>query len=166
MKKYILIPFILFSSLTYSREIIISGSYTDSTSDSEYIGGSLSVGIPFYHFKDPSYFLMAEPFVASEGNSLDAGALVTLIKRFDLNPQWFLDLSFGFGIMNLDSHEVLQPQGFNFTERAGLALSYRLSEISSIGLSATVSHISNAGITDYNPGVDSYSLGIRYIRRF
>ncbi|MGL4733229.1 MAG: acyloxyacyl hydrolase, partial [Fusobacteriaceae bacterium] len=45
-------------------------------------------------------------------------------------------------------------------------LSYRLSEISSIGLSTSISHISNAGITDFNPGVDSYSVGIRYIRRF
>ncbi|MGL4402139.1 MAG: acyloxyacyl hydrolase [Fusobacteriaceae bacterium] len=166
MKKNILATFLILSSLAYSREIIFSGSYVDSSNNSEYQGGAFSVGIPFYHFKNPSYFLAAEPFIATDGDSLDVGALVTLIKRFDLNPKWFFDLSFGFGIMNLDNHNVLQPRGFNFTERAGVSLSYRLSEISSIGISTSVSHISNAGITDFNPGVDSYSVGIRYIRRF
>lgn len=166
MKKHVLITFFLLSALAHSREIIFSGNYTDSTNDSEYIGGALSLGIPFYHFKDPSYFLVAEPFIAVAHDSLDAGALVTLIKRLDLNPKWFLDLSLGFGAMHLDNHRVRQPQGFNFTERGGVSLSYRLSESSSIGVSATAAHISNAGITDFNPGIDSFSLGIRYIRRF
>ncbi|MGL5963218.1 MAG: acyloxyacyl hydrolase [Fusobacteriaceae bacterium] len=166
MKKNIILTFLLFSALTYSREIIFTGSYTDSTNNSEYRGGAFSVGVPFYNFKNPSFFLSAEPFIATGNNSFDVGALVTLIKRFDLNPKWFMDLSFGFGIMNLDNSNVLQPQGFNFTERVGLSLSYRLSEISSIGMSTSISHISNAGITDCNPGVDSFSLGIKYIHRF
>lgn len=166
MKKSILTAFFLFSALTYSREIIFNGSYVDSINNSEYKGASFSVGIPFHHFKNPSYFLAAEPFVAFGEDSLDIGAAITLIKRFELNPKWFLDLSFGFGVLNLDNHKVHQSQGFNFTERAALSLSYRVSEISSIGLSTSISHISNAGITNYNPGVDSYSVGIKYIRKF
>lgn len=166
MKKNILAIFLVFSALTYSREIIFNGSYVDSTNNSQYKGGSLSVGIPFYHFKDPSYFLTGDPFVAFGDDSLDIGATLTLIKRLDLNPNWFLDLSFSFGIMNLDNNRVSQSQGFNFTERAGVSLSYRLDEISSLGVTTSISHISNAGITNYNPGVDSYSIGLRYIRKF
>lgn len=166
MKKTILTAFFLISALSYSREIIFNGSYVDSINNSQYKGGSLSVGVPFYHFNNPTYFLSAEPFVAAGEDSLDVGVVLGLTKRIDLNPKWFLDLSLGFGIMNLDNHKVHQSQGFNFTERAGVSLSYRVSEISSIGVSTSISHISNAGITDYNPGVDSYSVGIKYIRKF
>lgn len=124
------------------------------------------MGIPIYYFNDPSYFLTVDPFISLGEGAVDVGGTFSLFKRFDLSEKWFLDCSLSVGMMNLDNQKVHQSQGFNFTERAGVTLSYKLSSISSLGIGGGISHISNAGITDRNPGVDSYSVGLRYTRQF
>lgn len=162
MKKTFLASFLLLSSLAYSKEIFFNGSFIHSINNRTFKAGSLAVGIPFYHFKNPTYFLTADPFISIGEGAVDVGAMVTLVKRFNLNEKWFMDFGISFGMMNLDNQKVHQSQGFNFTERAGIAIAYRTSEISSLALTSGISHISNAGITPRNPGVDSYSLGLRY----
>lgn len=76
-----------------------------------------------------------------------------LRRDFYLSPDWIITPSFGAGFF--DGRGALNL-GYDLEFRSALALFYHFNSRQRLGLS--FSHLSNASLSDYNPGTETLSL--------
>ena len=105
-----------------------------------------------YRFPEQRYHL--QPilgFSYYEGGSFFAYA--GLRYEWTLSDRWYLAPSLSAGGLRTNSVD-LGPGGFNF--RSAIELGYRINDDSNIAL--RLYHLSNAGIEERNPGIESLTL--------
>jgi len=76
-------------------------------------------------------------------------------KEFYLSNRWILGTTFGFGRFD-ESEDLLLGSRFQF--RSGVKLSYQLKNKYRLGLE--IYHLSNAGISNINPGTEPVFLTV------
>lgn len=167
MKRTILLlTFILsLGTFAYSKDYSVEMNFSKSTNQSNYLGGTILGIVPIYNIS-PTFYASVDPFVTIGKSYSDYGFILSLNKTWDINEKWFTLIFGGIGIMNLENNSTHQHDGFNFKERLGLGLGYKINETSSVALTGTIGHISNGGLTKNNSGLDGYSLGVRYSFKF
>lgn len=165
MKKTLPIIFFFFTLNTFSLDISLEGGYLNSTNEKKYDGWYLQSAIPLYRFS-PTLHISGEPFFHIIDGTLDPGVMININKEFPLTSEWSFIIFGGLGFMYLNTYDTSQHDNFNFKENIGLGISYLLSPDVTLTLRGTVWHISNAGITDNNPGIDGNTMGISIKKSF
>ena len=165
MKKILIIIFIFMTIDIFSLDISLEGGYLNSTNEKRYDGWYLQSAFPLYAFTHTLY-ISGEPFVHIADGTLDPGVMVNLNKEFIFSPEWKFIIFGGLGFMYLNTYNTSQHDNFNFKENIGIGLSYAVSPDTEIILRGTLWHISNAGITDNNPGIDGNTIGIALKKSF
>ncbi len=165
MKKILSILFLLLSVISYSIDLSLEGGYLNSTNEKKYDGWYIQSALPLYNFS-PTLYISGEPFIHVADDTLDPGIMINLNKEFILSSQWKFIIFGGLGFMYLNTYNTSQHDNFNFKENIGVGLSYALCEDTELILKGSIWHISNAGITDNNPGIDGNTLGIAIKKSF
>ena len=159
MKKILTIIFIFMTIKIFPLDISIEGGYLNSTNEKKYDGWYIQSALPLHQFS-PTFYISGEPFIHIADGTLDPGVMINLNKDFLLSSEWKIILFGGLGFMYLNTYNTSQHDNFNFKENIGIGLSYTISPDTEIILRGTLWHISNAGITDNNPGIDGNTIGI------
>lgn len=129
--------------------LTIGAGYYDLFDDESAAEGRIE-----YRFSEEDRIWIFTPFVGALATS-DAGTYGYAGIGVDVffGPRWVLTPSFAAGLYgNGDGKDL----GGAIQFRSGVELAYRFDDYSRLGLSFT--HISNAGIDDRNPGVESLVL--------
>jgi lipid A 3-O-deacylase len=91
-----------------------------------------------------------------EPNDGMAGGITPLIRyNFLAGDRLIPFVQIGGGILALDFDLRSQADGFNFTVQPGLGIHYFVSERTALTAEWRLHHISNAGIHERNPGINS-----------
>lgn len=165
MKKILAMLFLLLTVVSSSMDLSFEGGYLNSTNEKTYDGWYIQSALPLYHFSHTLY-ISGEPFIHVADGTPDPGIMINLNKEFILSSKWKFILFGGLGFMYLNTYNTSQHDNFNFKENIGVGLSYAIFEDTEVILKGTFWHISNAGITDNNPGIDGNSVGIAVKRSF
>lgn len=136
-----------------AQELIVGLGYTQFSSDRSEDSALASVEYrhsPFYERGKFEVALAGAVVGHTEGDAFLGAGLST---RYAFNPKWFVELSVLPGaFLENDSENDL---GSTFQIRSLLALGYNLK--SGNRISVGLSHKSNAGTSDRNPGVNALS---------
>jgi hypothetical protein len=93
---------------------------------------------------------LAGAFATGDGSAyVHAG----LYRDFDLSSRWIVTPHFSAGFYDRGSKNDL---GYGLEFQSGVDLFYRMARGMRIG--ATLRHVSNAGLADINPGIETFAL--------
>lgn len=151
----ILLAIVIHAAPASAQELTFGIGGTDFNNDGD-DGAVFSAEYRFRPFSQrpvASFAFGAAADVSENGDVFIGAGLWT---RWQWNSGWFVDASIMPGLFDEGSAENDLGSTFNF--RSLLGVGYRLDNGNAV--SAAVSHISNAGLADENPGVNM--LSVRY----
>ena len=112
--------------------------------------------------------VVLEPFintVVSPDSNVEIGNNFLLKIGFPLTPRIYPYFEGGLGMVYLTQHTIEQSTQFNFTDQAGVGITFFLKKNLGLSLGYRFRHISNASIKEPNNGIntDSAICGISFL---
>lgn len=161
MKKFIFVLLLLVTTISYSNMLSLELSHINSSNEPNYDGMAISLETDIYHFTN-SIYLSGDLSVYIIDGDLDPGLHIYLNKDFALGNRWTITIFGGVGGIYINNKDINQHENFNFKEDLGIRLSKEISPVIEVYISGSIWHISNAGMTDRNTGIDGSSVGIGF----
>lgn len=151
---------VAWSPMVHAQTVILGAGYTSFVDPQASDSPIYSLEYQFAPFKSIGNWEFGAGGTLSADTNGDTHIGIGLLTRYDLQNQWFIEASVMPGAYFND----LQGNwlGGRFQIRSLVALGYELDDRN--GLSFAFMHLSNAGTTEFNPGMNS--LLLRWHRRY
>lgn len=143
--------FLLGAAQLHAADFVIGLGYTDFGSNEPPNTRVLSLEAHGDSFRNLGQIALSPMLVFTVHDGGDYYAGIGLSGRYDLKNDWFIEGSFAPGIYLPDNDAT--DLGHHLEFRSVLGVGYQINDDNAV--SVAVTHRSNGGIADRNPGVDT-----------
>lgn len=143
-----------FTAPASAQQLILGAGYSDFSQGSALDTNRISLEYIAAPFKDYGKLSLALGGIVTYDDESNSFVAAGISGTYDFNDRWFTELSFMPGFYSEGTPQ--NDLGKNLEFRTNLALGYNLTDTSAISLA--IDHLSNAGLSSQNPGVNTLSL--------